>query len=113
MKILSEKTNKYYSTVDECIAAEKEYDEKIAKEKAEKEAKEKALAVRKEAALTERKERANEVEEAYKAVLKAQKAYREKLNTFVKDYGSFHMTLRTGDLNPFDAFESFFDNFWL
>ena len=30
MKIMSEKTGKTYATVEECIAAEKAYDEKVA-----------------------------------------------------------------------------------
>ena len=47
MKIISEKTGKEYNSVELCLAAEKEYDERIAKEKAEKEAKEKALTVKK------------------------------------------------------------------
>lgn len=93
MKILSEKTNKYYATVDECLKAEKEYDEAVAA----KEAKAKKLN-------EERKNRATEVEEAYKAVVEANKHYRELLDAFVKDYGSFHMTLHTGDFNPFNAF---------
>ena len=42
MKIMSEKTGKEYPTVELCLAAEKEYDDKLAKEKEEKEAKEKA-----------------------------------------------------------------------
>lgn len=98
MKIISEKTGLEYASVEECVNAEKEYDEKIAAEKAKKEALD-----------SQRKNRAIEVEDAYKAVLAAQKAYKEKLNAFVKDYGSFHMTLKTGDGNPFDLFESFFD----
>lgn len=98
MKIISEKTGLEYASVEECVNAEKEYDEKIAAEKAKKEALD-----------NQRKNRAIEVEDAYKAVLTAQKAYKEKLNAFVKDYGSFHMTLKTGDGNPFDLFESFFD----
>ena len=96
MKIYSEKTNQEYTTVDECLAAEKEYDAKIAAEKAEKE---KLAAVR--------KERATEVEDAYKAILDAQKVYKEKLDAFVKDYGSFHMSIKSGFNNPFDAFEVF------
>lgn len=100
MKIISEKTGLEYASVEECVNAEKEYDEKIAAEKAKKEALD-----------NQRKNRAIEVEDAYKAVLAAQKAYKEKLNAFVKDYGSFHMTLKTGDGNPFDLFESFFDKF--
>lgn len=96
MKIYSEKTNKEYATVDECLAAEKEYDAKVAAEKAKKE---KLAAVR--------KERAAEVEDAYKAILDAQKVYKEKLDAFVKDYGSFHMSIKSGFNNPFDAFEVF------
>ena len=101
MKILSEKTNKYYATVDECLAAEKAFDEAAAKKKAEEE-KLKAT----------RKERANEVENAYKASIEANKHYRELLDAFIKDYGSFHMTVHTGNLNPFDSFSHFFDTFF-
>lgn len=101
MKILSEKTNKYYATVDECLAAEKAFDEAEAKKKAEAQ---KLNATR--------KERANEVETAYKASLEANKHYHELLDAFVKDYGSFHMTLHTGDLNPFDSFSHLFNTFF-
>ena len=113
MKILSEKTNQYYSTVDECIAAEKEYDEKIAKEKAEKEAKEKALAVRKEAALTERKAAASKVEEKRQALIAAQNAYREELSKFCDKYGAYHYTIKGGDNSIFNLFDNWFDHFWL
>ena len=99
MKILSQKTNKYYATVEQCLAAEKEYDEAEAKKKAE--------ADKLKAA---RKERANEVEAAYKASLEASKHYHDLLDAFVKDYGSFHMTVHIGNLNPFDLFSHFFDN---
>jgi hypothetical protein len=101
MKIFSEKTNQEYQSVEECLAAEKEFDEALAAKKA------------KEEKLAEaRKSRAIEVEEAYKAILEAQKNYNEKLNAFIKDYGSFHMTLHTGDFNPFDGFENLFSRFW-
>ena len=36
MKIYSEKTNKEYKSVDECLAAEKEFDDKLALEKAKR-----------------------------------------------------------------------------
>lgn len=98
MKILSEKTHKEYATVEECLAAEKEYDEALAAEKQKKE----ELA-------NARKARANEIEEAYKAILEARKHYDELLDKFVEDYGSFHMTLHTGDGNPFDLFSNYFD----
>lgn len=101
MKFYSDKTRKFYDTEKECLKAEKELDDKLALEKAKKEELSNA-----------RKVRAEEVEKAYKSVLEAQKHYREVLNAFLKDYGSFHMTLHTGDSNPFDLFESFFDRFW-
>lgn len=100
MKILSEKTGKTYATVDECMAAEKEYDDALEAEKKKKE----ELA-------SNRKARATEVEEAYKAISVAKKNYYKVLQNFIKDYGSFHMTLNTGDDNPFDDFEKIFD-FW-
>ena len=112
MVIYSEKLNKKFETVDECVKAEKEYDEKVAAEKA---AKEKALAeakAKEDELVTKRKSRAIEVEAAYKASVEANKHYRDLLKKFVKDYGSFHMTLKTGDFNPFDGFEHFFDNLW-
>lgn len=97
MRILSEKTGKEYKTVPECIAAEKEFDEAQAKEEA-----------RKKALTDERKTRAKEVEDALKAVCDAQKAYEEKLKAFLKDYGAFHATIRTGEGNPFNLFEPLF-----
>lgn len=107
MKILSEKTNKYYDTVEDCIAAEKEFDAKVL---AEQKKKDELAAVR--------KARADEVEKAYqnlievkktaaKAVEDAKKEYSDKLTAFCKDYGQFHMTLKTGIDNPFDAFDIF------
>lgn len=111
MKILSEKTGKEYASVEECLAAEKEFDEAIAAKKA---AEEKALAERKakqEELAAARKARAKEVEDAFKAIVDAQKHYNEVKNAFLKDYGSFHMTLHTGDGNPFDLFSSFFNLF--
>lgn len=101
MKYFSEKTGKKYDTEEACLAAEKDFEEAIVAEKE-----------RKEKLANERKERALKVEEKFKAVLDAQKAYREELNSFVRDYGSFHMTLRTGEGNPFDLFDRFFDRFW-
>ena len=97
MKIFSEKTNKYYSTVDECVEAEKKYDEEVAA----KEAKKKELS-------DARKNRAKEVEDAYKARLEADKVYQEKLNKFIEDYGSFHMTFDTEIDSPFSFFDFLF-----
>ena len=102
MKIYSEKTNKEYKSVADCLAAEKAYDEEKAMEKAKK-----------EELTAKRKERAAEVDDAFKAILDAKKVYKEKLDAFIKDYNSFHMTLKTGEDNPFNLFDTFFDRFWL
>ena len=90
MYIYSEKTKKRYDTVEECVEAEKAYDKSIAEEKE-----------RKEKLASERKNRAKEVEDAFK------NAY-SLLDKFTKDYGTFHFTINSEDVNPF----SFFDFFW-
>lgn len=89
MKILSEKTKKFYDTVEQCVAAEAEWDAEQAKIEAEK----KALA-------EARKDRAKEVEDAYRAAREAEKNFIKLRNAFVKDYGSFHMTIRDQDTPP-------------
>lgn len=98
MTIISEKTGKTYNTVEECLADEKKFD--LAME--EKENRKKDLANR-------RKERAKEVENAYKARLEADKTYREKLNKFIDDYGSFHMTIDT-ELEDYSDVFNFLNN---
>ena len=100
MKIISEKTGKTYETVDACLADEKAFDDAVIAENKKKE----ELA-------KNRKARATEVEEAYKKISEARKNYYKILHDFINDYGSFHMTLNTGDENPFDDFDRIFD-FW-
>lgn len=78
MKYWSEVTKKLYDTEMDLAAAEA-----VAKKAdAEKEAKSKARAAR-----------AKEVEDAYRAVMEANKHYNELKDKFVEDYGSFHMTI--------------------
>ena len=100
MIIISEKTGKEYETIDECLADEKKFDEKVAL----KEAKKQELA-------NARKERAKEVEDAYKKRIEADKNYRSLLNKFIDDYGSFHMTFDT-ELEDTFSFFDFLDNFY-
>ena len=66
MKYYSELTKRLYDSQDELIAAEKVVDES-----------------------GERDRRAQVVEEARKAMNKAMSEYQDKLNAFLKDYGSF------------------------
>ena len=97
MKYVSEITKKAYDTEKECLEAEKIFQEKQEKALVEKKKKD-----------AERTSRAKEVEDAYKAAVEANKAYREILNQFVRDYGSFHMTY-SGTSNLIDdVFNSVF-----
>ena len=84
MKYFSEKLNKVFDTAKECKEAEVAFD----KEEAEKVEKREARAAR-----------AKEVEDAYKK-------YQELLQKFIKDYGSFHMTINDGT-SIFDLFDNF------
>ena len=112
MKIYSEKTGKEYSTVELCLAAEKEYDDAVAAKKAKEE---KALAERKaknEKLLVARKDAAAKVEEKRQALIEAQKAYRAELSAFCDKYGAYHYTIKGNDDSFMNLFDNFFDNFW-
>ena len=78
MQYYSDKTKKVYKTVDELNDAEKKYDDNQL-----------AIAKRND----ERKARAKEVEDAYKVMEDARKAYNKKVNDFIKDYGSYHYSI--------------------
>ena len=100
MKYYGEKTKKLYDTAEACQQAEFEAKEaenraKILKEREEREKKERA-----EALAAERKSRAAEVEKARKDMVKAQQAYRELLELFIKDYHSYHFTWTDADDFP-------------
>ncbi len=97
MKYVSEITKKAYNTEKECLEAEKIFQEKQEKALVEKKKKD-----------AERSARAKEVEDAYKEAVEANKAYREKLNTFVRDYGSFPMTYNGTSNLIDDVFNSVF-----
>ena len=110
MRYYSEVTKKFYDTEKACLEAEfKEKEEqnrqKIlkAKEARERKAKQEALAA-------ERKARANEVEEARKAMVAAQSKYREVLEAFVRDYGTYHLSLNGEDAKG--LIPTLFDNFF-
>lgn len=90
MKYYSEKVKKMFDSVEDLDTAEKEFDEKAQKE----------LALREE-----RKARAVEVEDAYKK-------YLDLRSKFVKDYGSYHMTLTEKDLPTTASIFDLFDKFW-
>ena len=76
MIIISEKTKKQYNTIEECIAAEKEYDAKIQKEKEQRKMLEEQRSIR-----------LAEIEAAYDEIIKARKKYSDLLDKYNVDYG--------------------------
>ena len=104
MRIISDVLGKEFTSVEDCQAAEAEY----AKQLAEKEAKKQELA-------SQRKERAAEIEESYKKVIEARNEYNKLVDAFVKDFGSYHLTVK-GHGSPFAITDSWFDDvfniFW-
>ena len=110
IKIYSDKTQKFYDTVDEANRAEFELKEKENLEKIKKE-RELALAKeKKEKAIAERKEAAAKVEAARQAFNEARKAYHSELEGFCKKYGTYHYSTNGKDDIPslFDLFDNIF-----
>jgi hypothetical protein len=110
IKIYSDKTNKFYNSVEEANRAEFELKEKENREKIQKE-RELALAKeKKEKALAERKAAAEGVEAARKNYLEAQKAYRKVLEDFCGKYGTYHYSTNSAEEIPslFDIFDNLF-----
>lgn len=103
----SEVLKRQFNTEEECLAAEKLYQEKVlAKQAAEDKAKE------------EKATRAKEIEKAYKEFKDAEKAYVESSNrlnklrnAFVKDYGKFHMTV-SEETPLIEVFEDLINHFF-
>lgn len=97
MQYYSDKTKKVYKTIDDLKAAEMKYDENQL-----------AIAKRND----ERKAKAKEIEDAYKSLEDARKAYNQKVNDFIKEYGSYHHSITksiTDDdyADPFNLFNIF------
>ena len=99
--LFSEKLNKYYEVDDEAtlVADEKAYDDRMVEADRKKKA---------------RAERAKEVENAYKAAIDARNKADELANAFIKDYGSFHLTVNTPRKSSYvldDFFKALFTPF--
>ena len=109
IKIYSDRTQKFYNSVEEANKAELEATKVEAEKKALAERKAAEVKAQKEKEAAERKAMAAEVEEARKAMVAAQKAYKEAIEAFTKKYGSYHYTSHSVDdiptlfdiLNPF------------
>ena len=110
IKVYSDRTNKFYNSVEEANRAEFELKEKENREKIQKE-REPALAKeQKEKALAERKAAAEKVEAARQAFNEARKAYHDELSGFCQKYGTYHYTTNGKDDVPslFDLFDNLF-----
>lgn len=90
MKYFSEQLNRLFDSAEELETAEAKA---IAEENARKEAEQKKAA--------ERKARAAEVEEARKAMMEATKHYNDVLAKFCKDYGAYHCSVKSDDVDAF------------
>ena len=97
MKYYSDLTKKFYETEKACTEAEAEHQKKLD----EQAAKEKQLQ-------DERAARAKEVESAYYEAVEATKKYQSLLDKFIKDYQSYHMTIR----RPSDLIGDLFTSLW-
>lgn len=109
VKIYSDKTNKFYESVEEANKAELEAKEAENREKIRKEREATLAKEKKDKEAAERKAMAAEIEEARKAMVSAQKTYREKLEAFVGKYKSYHFSSTSADDVPtlFDLFRWF------
>ena len=88
IKYYSEQLNQLFNSVEELEAAEDKVN--AAKRKAQREA------------------RAKEVEDAFKVAYESTKKANELLSAFVKDYGSYHTTLKDAPAAIWDAFFNLF-----
>lgn len=107
LKVYSDRTKKFYDSTAEAAKAEADFiaQERAAKLEVERKAAEEKEKKEKEAA--ERKAMAAEVTEALKAMNEAQKVYREKLQKFIKTYGTYHFS--SSDVNDFPSLFNFFN----
>jgi hypothetical protein len=110
IKIYSDKTKKYYDSIEDAEQAEFEVKEQENRDKILAERKAAELKEKKEKEAAERKQMAGEIEEARQAMREAQKNYADKIDAFVKKYGSYHYSSKNVDDIPV-LFDSFFNWF--
>lgn len=111
IKIYSDKTNKYYDTVQAAEDAEFKLKEQENRDKILAERKAAELKEKKEQEAAERKAAADKVEAARKAMTEAQKKYREELEAFIKKYKTYHYS--SNNVEDIPTLFDLFDKFWL
>lgn len=99
MRYYSDLTKTFYNDIASCEKAEKLFEEERVRRETE---------TLKKANM--RKEAAKRVENAYNNLINAKKTYQEELNTFCKEYGSFHMTVDKN--NILDWINSFWEDIY-
>ena len=104
MKFYSELINKVYDTEKDCMKAEQEYKQALEAKKREEETKKLAEKKKQE----KRAAAAKNVEAKREAMISAQREYREEIEKFCKEYGSYHFTT-----NSFDGIPHLFEFFGL
>ena len=111
MKYYSDKTKALYESEEACRQAEEAFEKQQIQAKLEQARKEREEKERKEKDAAERKAMAAEVEAARKAMVEAQHAYHEKIDAFIKKYGTYHMTWTNSKDAPtlFDLFDNLFN----
>lgn len=107
IKIYSDKTNKYYDTVQAAEDAEFKLKEQENRDKILAERKAAELKEKKEQEAAERKAAADKVEAARKVMVEAQRKYREELEAFIKQYKTYHYSSNKVEDIPilFDLFD--------
>lgn len=110
IKIYSDKTKKYYDSIEDAEQAEFEAKEQENRDKILAERKAAELKEKKEKEAAERKQMAGEIEEARQAMITAQKAYQEKIKAFVDKYHSYHFS--TNKVDEIPTLFDLFDKFW-
>lgn len=98
IKIYSDKTNKFYDSVEAANKAEFELKEQENRERIRKEREAREKKEQEEKVANERKTRAQEIEVARKAMVAAQNRYKELLEAFVRDYKTYHYSIDTEDV---------------
>ena len=92
MIIYSEKTKEQYKSVEECIAAEEQYDAALKAKEEEKRMWE-----------AQKAERANEVAEAFTVYMTAIKKYETLRDAYVRDYGKLRLGIRDNEVFSIDS----------
>ena len=109
IRIYSDKTQKFYNSIEEANKAEVEVQEAENRERIRKEQELAAAKEKKEKENAERKAAAAELDEARKAMNAAQKHYAELLDAFIKKYKSYHFS--STSLDEFPVLFNLFDTF--